>query len=242
MQRCEVTLLEVRLERGGWKSGRIECPADLRLGPGQYLMAHAVGPSHGGDEAIPTSLFAARGLPLLADGTPAPGELELAPPLPLSWTAGTRLVLRGPLGRGFNLPSNTHHVGLVALRATPHRLLPLADLALTQGAAVALYTRSVPDFLPPEIEVLPLDGLAEALTWADFFAFDLAPAALPNLKKRFGLAPHTLLPVPAQALVDVPMPCGGVAECGVCAVEARRGYRLACKEGPVFDLNELEQA
>jgi dihydroorotate dehydrogenase electron transfer subunit len=237
MQRCEVTLLEVRLENGGWRSGRIECPADLRPAPGQYLLAHAPGR----DEVLPSSLFGARGLPLLADGTPAPGELELAPPLPAGWTAGTHLAVRGPLGHGFNLPASARRVGLVGLRATPHRLLSLADLALTQGAAVTLYTRSVPDRLPPEVEVLPLESLSEALTWADFLAFDLAPAALPGLKRRFGLAPHTFMPVPSQVLVDVPMPCGGIAECGLCAVQARRGYRLACKEGPVFDLNELEE-
>jgi NAD(P)H-flavin reductase len=36
------------------------------------------------------------------------------------------------------------------------------------------------------------------------------------------------------------MPCSGLADCGVCAVPARRGYKLACKDGPVFDLDELD--
>jgi NAD(P)H-flavin reductase len=40
-------------------------------------------------------------------------------------------------------------------------------------------------------------------------------------------------------LVVAPMPCGGLAECGVCAVTTRRGWKLACKDGPVFDLGEL---
>ncbi len=239
MQRCEVTLLEVRLENGAaaQTSGRITCPAELRPGPGQYLLAHAPGR----DEALPVSLFGARGFPLQADGSPAPGELELAPPLPHGWTAGMRLTARGPFGRGFNLPASARRLGLVGLRPNPYRLLPLADVALAQGAAVTLYTRSVPARLPPEVEVLPLESLSEALAWADFLAFDLAPAALSGLKKRFSLAPHTPMPVPSQVLVDVPMPCGGVGECGLCAVEVRRGWRLACKEGPVFDLNELEE-
>ncbi|HMP39754.1 MAG TPA: hypothetical protein PKA05_05185, partial [Roseiflexaceae bacterium] len=31
----------------------------------------------------------------------------------------------------------------------------------------------------------------------------------------------------------------GVGACGVCAVEVRRGIRLLCEDGPVFDLKEL---
>jgi len=43
----------------------------------------------------------------------------------------------------------------------------------------------------------------------------------------------------AQVLVVTPMPCGGLAECGVCAFTTRRGWKMACKDGPVFDLSEL---
>jgi NAD(P)H-flavin reductase len=35
------------------------------------------------------------------------------------------------------------------------------------------------------------------------------------------------------------MPCGGVADCGACAVETRLGWKLACEDGPVFDLIDL---
>ena len=41
----------------------------------------------------------------------------------------------------------------------------------------------------------------------------------------------------AQALVTPPMACG-VGACQGCAVEMRRGIRLACTDGPVFDLLE----
>lgn len=245
MLRCEVTLVEVRLESGG-TGGRMECPPGLRPSAGQYLLAHAIGQ----DEALPTALFAARTLSLNVSGDVATGELELAPPLPPGWTAGTRLAVRGPLGRGFNLPLSARNVALAGLGVPPYHLLPLADLALAQGAAVALYAqnaRSVPDGLPPEVEVLPLESLSEAVGWADYMAFDLTPGALSGLKKRLGLMPYTPLPVTAQVLVRVPMPCGGIAECGLCAVQtnsrsgARRTWKLACKEGPVFDFNELEE-
>jgi hypothetical protein len=35
------------------------------------------------------------------------------------------------------------------------------------------------------------------------------------------------------------MPCAGLAACGVCAVQTRRGWKLACVDGPVFDLKEI---
>jgi len=42
----------------------------------------------------------------------------------------------------------------------------------------------------------------------------------------------------AQALVVPPMACG-VGACQGCGVEVTRGTKLACTDGPVFDLLEL---
>lgn len=243
MQRCEVTLVETRLESDGAISGRITCPPGLRPDPGQYLLAHGIGQN----ESLPAALFAARALSLTAAGEVAAGELSLAPPLPLHWTPGMRLAVRGPLGRGFHLPPLARRVALVGLGVAPYRLLPLADLALAQGAAVALYTRWLPASLPAEVEVLSLESLAEAPAWADYLAAELAPGGLAALRNRLGLSALSVLPIAAQALLDVAMPCGGVAECGLCAVKTRarsggrRGWKPACKEGPVFDLNDLEE-
>jgi hypothetical protein len=233
MLRAEITLLEVRLEGEGLIGGLIECPPGLQPAPGQYLLAHAIGCA----EPLPSALFAARLLP----GAASSGELELAPPLPAGWTAGTRLAVRGPLGRGFNLPVAARQVALVAAGGLPHPLLPLVDAALAQGAAVALYTRSVPTGLPSEVELLPPDALSDVLGWADYLAVHVQPGSLSGLRRRFGLAPHALMPVPAQVLIQVPMPCGGIGDCGLCAVATRRGWKLACKGGPVFNFNDLEE-
>jgi NAD(P)H-flavin reductase len=48
------------------------------------------------------------------------------------------------------------------------------------------------------------------------------------------------IPCPAQALFYSPMPCGGAADCGVCALRTRHGVKLVCKDGPVFNLEELD--
>jgi NAD(P)H-flavin reductase len=42
----------------------------------------------------------------------------------------------------------------------------------------------------------------------------------------------------AQALIVPPMICG-VGACQGCAVAVAGGFRLACTDGPVFDLLEL---
>jgi ferredoxin len=42
-----------------------------------------------------------------------------------------------------------------------------------------------------------------------------------------------------QMLIHTPVPCGGMADCGICAVTLRSGWKLACKEGPVFDWKAL---
>ena len=234
MQRAEITLLEVCLEDEGLMGGRIECPPGLRPAPGQYLLAHAAGMA----EPLPSTLFPARFRP----GDASSAELELAPPLPAGWTAGTRLAVRGPLGQGFNLPATARQVALVAADGlAPQVLLPLVDTALAQGAAVALYTRDIPAGLPSEVEVLPPEPLSDVLGWADYLAIQLQPGGLSKLRRRLGLAPHAILPVPAQVLVQVAMPCGGIGDCGLCAVATRQGWKLACKDGPVFNFNDLEE-
>jgi dihydroorotate dehydrogenase electron transfer subunit len=79
----------------------------------------------------------------------------------------------------------------------------------------------------------------EALAWADYLALDVPPDGLDRLRDRLGLDPTSDLAASAQVLISMAMPCGWGA-CGACAVKARRGWKLACKDGPVFDLNVLE--
>jgi NAD(P)H-flavin reductase len=209
---------------GGRQVVRIACPSKMTPAPGKYTLAWAEG-----DEAAPlaTSLFAAQIDP---DGFLA------APGTPYTWNPGTRLHLRGPLGRGFSLPAATCRLVLAALDGEVARLLPLIQAALERQAAVALFVDGFVPQLPTSVEVAPLSGLSDAITWADFIAVDLARQELPNLVEILGREP---LPCPGQALVVSEMPCGGIAECGVCSLKTRRGWKLACKDGPVFDLGDL---
>ncbi len=105
---------------------------------------------------------------------------------------------------------------------------------------MTLFTDLTLPRLPAAVEVSPLASLKEAMDWPDFMALDVPLTRLAELRDVLGLSNGDGLPCPAQVLVTTPMPCAGMAQCGACAVPARRGWKLACEDGPVFDLNILK--
>jgi dihydroorotate dehydrogenase electron transfer subunit len=111
--------------------------------------------------------------------------------------------------------------------------------ALKQGAAVVLVTNFESDSLHDEVEVQPAASLGEVMEWADYLAFDTARENLVELRESLEKMKQAWLGKEAQVLIRTPMPCGEVADCGVCAINLRSGPQLACKDGPVFDLKEI---
>jgi hypothetical protein len=73
----------------GYSYARLTCPESLIPAPGQYLLA-----GDASDSALPVPIF-------YTDSAPE-GFLALAAD---GWKPGDELHLRGPLGRGFSLPS-----------------------------------------------------------------------------------------------------------------------------------------
>jgi len=209
----------------GLRHARIDCPANLIPSPGQYLLA-----SDASDSTLPVPIF-------YTDS--APQGLIAAPPVPDSWNPGHEIYLRGPLGRGFVLPSSARRVALVAFDDSPARLHGLITPALKQNAAVVLLCDSRLDNLPDAVEVQPVSALSEVMDWADYVAFDVARENLPGLRERLFNGRQAKALYEAQVLVRTPVPCGGMAECGVCAVTVKSAWKMACKEGPVFDWKEL---
>jgi len=218
-------LVELYLE-DGLTGGLLLCPQNLIPASGQYLLAH----NPVSDAPLPAPIF---------NSGSVPGGFRIAPPILQTWQPGTTLSLRGPLGRGFTLPASARQVALVPLGETYARLKPLLIAALEQGASVALVSSLDLTDLPPEVEVHPISALAEVAHWADYVAVDVPRESLSGLRQTLGLGEQTRVQYEAEILVTVPMPCGGMAECGVCAIKVRRGWKMACKDGPVFDLNEL---
>lgn len=224
---AEAKIAELVLSDGK-PAARILCPPRLIPAPGQYLLAHA----EGSDNPLAVPIFAAK---IFADGFLA------APPAPASWSPGTRLHLRGPLGHGFSLPTSARRVALAAFDDSAARMLPLMELALKQKAALVLVCETAPDDLPLQVEVQPLRALLDVFKWTEYAALDAARESLPELREKLGMLSPLEARGEAQVLIRAPMPCGGLAQCGVCAVEIRRGHLLVCDDGPVFDLKNLLQ-
>ena len=221
-------VIEIQINQGGKASAWVDCPPGAIPSPGQYLMAIS-----------PDETESPLGTPLFLAGSLERGFLA-APPVPPAWNPGVPLELRGPLGEGFRLPSGLRRLSCAAFGDTASRLLPLATEALGGGSDVALFSDAPLPRLPATLEVHPLGALRETLDWPDLLALDLPGELLPGLRQVLGLDRYASLPCPVQALVWVPMPCAGIGECGACAVPGRREWKLACIDGPVFNLEELE--
>lgn len=135
------TILEVYFEKNA--AARLSCPSSLIPGPGQYLLAEAPVEIA---EFPPVAVFSA--------GSAEDGFL-ITSPIPKSWTPGTLLNLRGPLGNGFKLPLASRAIALAAFGETTHRLSALIEPAIAQGAAVTLLCAQPPQGLPNEVEIMP---------------------------------------------------------------------------------------
>jgi dihydroorotate dehydrogenase electron transfer subunit len=175
---------------------------------------------------------------------------------------GGNVSLIGPLGHGFGLPATARRLLLVASSAHLGALLPLTTqkpkgsespgfsvaMLLSAPTAADLYPIQL---LPPtlEIHVVTADGSSghrgstldlfpDLARWADCICIAEDPAIYPRLAelvREVRVAPGRGF---AQALVTPPMACG-VGACQGCAVPVAHGTRLACTDGPVFDLLEL---
>jgi NAD(P)H-flavin reductase len=210
----------------GCRHGRVSCPSNLIPSPGQYLLAGDTS-----DSPLP--------VPLFHTDSAAQGFIAAAP-IPDSWNPGTELQLRGPLGHGFDLPLSARKVGLIALDVSPARLRGLIQPALKHDAAVVIVCKTNPDHLPDEVEVHPVSALNDIVDWADYLAFDVARENLNQLKERLGKMNQVVVGKESQVLIHTAIPCGGIAECGICAVTLKSTWRLGCKDGPVFDWRNLE--
>ncbi len=206
----------------------IACPGSAIPQVGQYLL---VTDPHDPYEVVSQPVFPAE---ISRDG------FWCVSSMPVTWQPGMSLELAGPLGHGFALSYGFQRLGLVALGETIARLMPLIHQFGKTRTGMSLYTDLNLPRLPAAVEVHPLEGVKDALEWADFLVLDVPLDRLEQLRSVLGLSRGAVLPCTAQALVTTAMPCAGMALCGACAVPARRGWKLACVDGPVFDLGVLK--
>lgn len=226
MRTWEGRLLEIRFNQSG-RGGWIECPAGAIPSPGQYVFCWT-----------PDDDAALLPVPVYSTGVVTPG-FTAAATLPVTWEPGCRLLMRGPSGRGFKIPADCQRLALLALGESFDRLLAVIHEALNRDIAVAVRSHPALPALPAEIEIFPENLLGEVLSWADFLVFDIEIDQLNEFLDFPGRTMANVYRPEGQVLIHASMPCGGMADCGVCAVSTVRGARLVCKDGPVFDLNQF---
>lgn len=214
-------------------NGVLHLDSPFTILPGQYFQASRVGDNL----SLPEILFPA----LLREDN----SLVLNG-IPFYWLPGDQIYINGPLGNGFSLPSDSHFVALLSPDGDFERLMPLANLALKQNASISLILGTMPDRegflsnLPEAMEVHDLSNIQNALNWADFLAIDLKIEDLINLESLLGISEQDIIPIrQGQVLLRAKMPCAGRAQCGICGIKTRSGWKLVCEDGPVFPLEVL---
>ncbi len=223
---------------------------------GQYLLLRC-GDAEAAAPALRRPLF-------LAAAQPTLGQIALlyAPDddAGLRWLAraqpGDIVDAIGPLGRPFALDSRSRTLLLLGEGQGIAPLLPLAADVLSRGGSVTLLATAAsaallpPAFLLPEaieyesavgdpLALLRAGDSRGRMLWADQLCAALAAEQIAPLRdlvraaklrwdRRFAaMLPHS------RALC-------GVGACGLCPIATRDGVKLACSDGPVFDLRDLE--
>ena len=223
----QTNLVEI-YQIGSELAGVLDIPENYWPAPGQYLACKRVNdPS----EPLIPQLFRIIG---------EEGLLNLSP-IPENWQPGDQLLLGAPQGHGFSLPREARRVALLSYGVSPTRILTLVREAVVQNAAISLFSEEIPspeimNRLPSVVEVNHINTLLENLDWPDFLAADLARDDLAAFSSQFS---QETSPLNGQVLVRTSMPCRGLAECGVCSVRTKRGWKYACIDGPVFPLKEV---
>jgi dihydroorotate dehydrogenase electron transfer subunit len=159
----------------------------------------------------------------------------------------------GPLGRPFEIERTTARLLLVAGGVGIVPLVALADEALQRQIAVTLlagfrYRGKVfpANLLAPEVEyvVTTDDGsygrkgfvtglISEYASWADQLC---ACGPVPMLRALAQLRPSSRLTI--EIAMEEHMGCA-VGVCLGCVVSTRRGQQRVCRDGPVFNLDDM---
>jgi len=168
--------------------------------------------------------------------------------------AGSSIDLLGPLGNGYSIQPGSHNLLLLAggIGITP--LCFLAEQAVNQGYSVTLllgastaaqlYPRHL---LPAKVELvittedgtagregMIIDFLPHFVGWADQI-FACGPT---SMYQTMAVQKQRLKKKPAQISLEVRMGCG-LGVCYGCTVKTKNGLKQVCKDGPVFELDDI---
>jgi dihydroorotate dehydrogenase electron transfer subunit len=177
--------------------------------------------------------------------------------------AGQKIDILGPLGKGFAIEPKSERlllvaggIGIAPLVFLMQQTLPRHQITLIQGARTAaqLYYDS---YQPPAIshkgvQFIPVtedgsagqkgkatDVLPDYLDWADQM-YACGPLDMYKAMAQMSLRAErrNLKLKKCQVSLEVRMGCGFGA-CYCCTINTRKGPKQVCRDGPVFELNNI---
>jgi len=166
---------------------------------------------------------------------------------------GDNLDLFGPLGNGYSIHSGSHNLLLVAGGIGIAPLVFLAQQALTRGCSVTMLlgaptaSQLYPHYLlPPEVK--PITATEDETAGKKGMITDLLPDFTSWADQIFACGPSSMYQTmatqklqktkPVQISLEVRMGCG-LGICYGCTVKTKSGLKQVCKDGPIFDLDDI---
>ena len=177
--------------------------------------------------------------------------------------AGERIDIIGPLGRGFTIPPRSKNlllvaggIGLAPLVFLMQQALSQHQITLIHGAstAVQLYSNSsqLSTISYQRVQFIPVtedgsagqkgratDILPNFLDWADQ-VYACGPVGMYKaMMEMSSRARRSKLKLKkCQVSLEVRMGCGFGA-CYGCTIDTKKGLRQVCRDGPVFELDDI---
>ena len=226
----------------------LKCPEIAREArPGQFVMVRC-GPEttlprpfsvHQADGDRIAILYAVR------EGGRGTGWLSLQ-------KSGASLSIFGPLGNGFVLPPTPQNLLLVAGGIGIAPLYFLAQHAIKKGYGVTLLYGTVDkNRYPIQSEIQEVAVTEDGSVGEKGLVTDLLPRFAEKADQVFACGPMPMLHDmfkrrkelklegrPVQISLEVRMGCG-VGACYGCTVKTKSGLKQVCKDGPIFQLNDI---
>jgi NAD(P)H-flavin reductase len=162
----------------------------------------------------------------------------------------------GPVGKPFIYRRTLRNVLLLVYNTPPFPLLMAIPVLLGQKVSVTMVllgtaTDYPTHHLPPEVEIVRGDNPAEPLSWPDQVitigwadqVFAVVPPSdeLAYFEQLYALFQQRRTDVSQgylNGIFQAVTPCG-VGACEACMVKVGEAYKLACVDGPSFDLSQI---
>jgi dihydroorotate dehydrogenase electron transfer subunit len=166
---------------------------------------------------------------------------------------GDTVSIFGPLGNGFTIGQTAKNILLVAGGMGIAPLYFLAKEAVARHLAVTfLYGTSSKDRYPLPAEFNPVPATEDGAVGYKGMITDLIPQYVDIADQVFACGPIAMYQTltrkrdelkitgkPVQASLEVKMGCGTGA-CYGCTIRTEQGLKQVCKDGPVFDLEDVD--